>query len=148
MPPLLFGGIRVLCGGTLLLLYQLARGAGVALSAADFVRILGMSLLLFVAGNGLLNAASQTVTSGLCAVLAATTPLWLGLFAMLWPHGDRLTLRGWLGLLVGLAGVALLLMPKLSSFEEAVKNIGVFLVLGSAVSWALGSLLLRHTRLG
>src|SRR5438445_11568708 len=82
MPPLLFGGIRVFCGGLLLLLYQISRGARVGLSAADFVRILGMSGLLFVAGNGLLNAASQTVVSGVCAVLTATTPLWLGLFAM------------------------------------------------------------------
>jgi drug/metabolite transporter (DMT)-like permease len=67
---------------------------------------------------------------------------------MLWPQGDRLTPRGWLGLLVGLGGVVLLLAPTLSSTDELVENIGVVLVLGSAVSWAFGSLVLRHTRLG
>jgi drug/metabolite transporter (DMT)-like permease len=146
MPPLLFGGIRIFCGGILLLVYQVGRGAGVRLTRGDFGKILAVSGLLFVAGAGLMNAASETVNSGVCAALAATTPLWLGLFAMLWPHGERLTPRGWLGLLIGLGGVLLLLAPKLSSPEEFVKNIGVVLALCSAVSWACGSLVLRHLR--
>jgi drug/metabolite transporter (DMT)-like permease len=147
MPPLLFGGIRICCGGVLLLLYQIVRGAGVRLSAADFGKIMGVSALLFVAGSGLLMAANETVPSGVCAVLAATTPLWLGLFDMLWPGGDRLNVRGWLGLVIGLSGVLLLLVPKLTSPEDFVNNIGVVLMLGSAASWACGSLVLRHVRL-
>lgn len=147
MPPLLFGGIRIGCGGLLLLLYQIGRGAGVRLSASDFGKIMGVSALLFVAGSGLLMVANETVPSGVCAVLAATTPLWLGLFAMLWPGGERLNWRGWLGLLVGLAGVLILLVPKLTAPEDFVKHIGVVLVLGSAASWAAGSLVLRHVRL-
>ena len=59
---------------------------------------MGASWILFVAGTGLMNWANQTVNSGVCAVLAATTPLWLGLLAMFWPRGERLTWRGWLGL--------------------------------------------------
>jgi drug/metabolite transporter (DMT)-like permease len=147
MPPLLFGGIRVLCGGILLLCYQLGRGVRVRLASGDFLKILGISGLLFVTGAGFLNMASQTVASGVCAVLAATTPLWLGLFAMLWRNGDRLTRRGWMGLAVGLVGVVILLAPTLSGYQGLLENVGVFLVLGSAISWALGSLVLRHTRL-
>jgi len=147
VPPALFGGTRIFCGGIVLLLYQIARGGRIRLTWHDFGKILGISGLLFVSGSGLLNAANQTVTSGGCAVLAATTPLWLGLFAMLWPHGERLTKRGWLGLLIGLAGVCLLMVPRLTDPTEYVQSIGVFLALGSAASWAFGSLVLKHTRL-
>ena len=55
-------------------------------------------MLLFVAGNGLVTLAMQTVPSGVTAVLVASTPLWIGLFEMFWPAGDRLTPRGWLGM--------------------------------------------------
>ncbi len=147
MPPLLFGGTRICFGGLLLLLYQVIRGAGVRLSAADLGRILVVSLLLFVIGSGLLNVANETVPSGVCAVLAATTPLWLGLFAMLWPSGERLSARGWFGLLIGLGGVLLLFVPALETPADFIKNIGVVYMLGSAAAWACGSLVLRHMRL-
>jgi drug/metabolite transporter (DMT)-like permease len=42
----------------------------------------------------------------------------------------------------------LLLAPTLSAPEGLLENVGVFMVLGSAISWAFGSLVLRHTRLG
>ena len=147
MPPLLFGGTRICCGGLLLLLYQISRGAGVWLSAGDFGKIAGVSLFLFVGGSGLLNAANETVPSGVCAVLAATTPLWLGLFAMLWPGGERLSLRGWAGLVIGLGGVLILLVPRLTAPEDFIKHVGVVLVLGSAACWSIGSLILRHVHM-
>jgi drug/metabolite transporter (DMT)-like permease len=147
MPPLLFGGSRVFCGGMLLLLYQLVSGARVRLRTSELAKLMLASGLLFVCGAGLMNAASATVTSGMCAVLAATTPLWLGLFAMLWPHGERLTPRGWLGLFVGLTGVLILLAPELAAPGQFAEHIGIIFALGSAVSWAVGSLILRHLRL-
>jgi len=146
MPPLLFGGIRIFCAGMVLLFYQIGRGAKVGLTGAEFGKILLASVLLFVFGNGLLNVANETVPSAVCAILAATTPLWIGLFAMLWPRGERLTRRGWLGLLLGLAGVVLLLIPELSNPATFVENIGVVFMLGSAVSWSIGALFLRHVR--
>jgi drug/metabolite transporter (DMT)-like permease len=144
MPPLLFGGIRIFCAGLVLLLYQVVRGAGIGLTRADLWKILTASGLLFLIGAGLMNMASESVTSGVCAALAATTPLWLGLFAMLSPKGERLTPRGWLGLLVGLAGVLLLVWPQVSKRDDSIRFIGVAYALGSAVSWAIGSLAVRH----
>ncbi len=132
----------------MLLTYRLAVGERVLLRRGDLGKILLVSLFLFVIGAGLMNVANQTVNSGVCAVLAATTPLWLGLLAMFWPNDDRLTPRGWFGLLVGLGGVLLLLVPKVTHAEDLVQNIGVFYLLGSAVSWAIGSLVLRHVRIG
>ncbi|HYT91616.1 MAG TPA: EamA family transporter, partial [Gemmataceae bacterium] len=55
--------------------------------------------------------------------------------------------RGWAGLLVGLAGVLLLLGPKLENPADFVRDLSPLLVLGSACAWSLGSLLMRHHRL-
>jgi drug/metabolite transporter (DMT)-like permease len=144
LPPALFGGVRVCIAGLLLLGWQLARGQRVGLPARDRLPIVLCALLLFVGGNGLINVAGQTLDSGVCAVLAATTPLLIGLFEMFWPAGERLAARGWFGLLLGLGGVVLLCVPLLEKPSQFELDIGYLVVLGSASCWALGSLVSRH----
>lgn len=147
LPPALFGGSRVCLAGLVLLGFLALRRERLTLSRQDWGRLLWTGLLLFVAGNGLVNLAMQTVPSGVTAVLVASTPLWIGLFEMFWPGGDRLTARGWFGMIVGLCGVFILLAPKLEDPAAFWGNAGPLLVLLSAGSWALGSLVMRHRRL-
>jgi drug/metabolite transporter (DMT)-like permease len=148
LPPALFGGVRVCLAGLLLLGYLAARGQSVRLPRRDLASVALVGCVLFVGGNGLITAAERTVPSGVAAVLAATTPLWIGLFAMLWPGGERLAGRGWLGLAVGLGGVLLLLSPRLGDPADFVRDLGPLLVLGSACCWSFGSVMMRHQRLG
>jgi drug/metabolite transporter (DMT)-like permease len=147
LPPALFGGTRVCLAGLILLTYLMLRRQPIGISARDWRGVFVSSLLLFVAGNGLVNLAERTVPSGVTAVLVATTPLWIGMLEMFWPAGDRLTAGGWLGLLVGLSGVLLLLAPHIHDPGDFWQDAGPLLVLGSAASWALGSLIVRHRRL-
>jgi drug/metabolite transporter (DMT)-like permease len=146
LPPLMFGGIRVCIAGLLLLGWQATRRAA-ALRSQDWLPVLICAILLFVGGNGLINLAGQTLDSGVCAILAATTPLWIGLLAMLWPSGERLSALGWGGLVLGLAGVLLLCVPALENAATAGFDYGYLLVLASAGCWALGSLVGRHLRI-
>ena len=146
LPPLLFGGLRIVIAGALLFGWQWLRGAGLRLPGRDAVRLLAISWLMFVAGNGLITYGQKTVDSSVAAVIIATTPLWIGLLATFWPHGERLTPRGWLGLLLGLGGVAVLMAPEIFDREHALNAAAFLCVLGSAGSWALGSVLLRHVR--
>ncbi len=146
LPPALFGGVRVCLAGLLLLAYLAGRGQSVRLPGRELAGLAVCALVLFVGGNGLITTAERTVPSGVAAVLAATTPLWMGLMEACRPRGERLRGRGWLGLLVGLAGVLLLLVPKLQEPGALVRDAGVLFVLGSACAWAFGSLLLRHRR--
>src|SRR5262249_48919329 len=76
-------------------------------------------------------------------VLSSTTVLFLALMESCWPSGERLTPRGWMGLLAGLAGVLLLMTPKLGRPDDLVQDKGPWLVLASAVGWAIGSFLVR-----
>jgi drug/metabolite transporter (DMT)-like permease len=146
LPPALFGGTRVALAGLILLSFQALRGQSLRLARGELLGVIAVSWMLFVGGNGLINLAEKWVDSGVAAVLVATTPLWLGLFAMFWPHEERLTLRGWTGLIVGIGGIVILLAPKLNDPTAFIQDLTPLLVLGSAGFWALGSLLLRHLR--
>src|SRR5947207_2360304 len=79
--------------------------------------------------------AGTPVPRGAAAVLAAATPLWIALAELCWPGGERVGLRGWGGLLVGLAGVCLLLAPKLGDPAAVLRDVGPLYVLGSAAAW-------------
>ena len=146
MPPLLFGGVRITIAGLIILSVLLLRGQPILLPSGSRLPVALCGVLLFVGGNGMINVAGQTLDSGLCAVLIATTPLWVGLFELLCPRGDRLTLRGWVGLLLGVAGVLILCVPKFQDATNLMANAGVFAALVSAASWAVGSLVSRYRR--
>ncbi|OAI40269.1 hypothetical protein AYO40_04945 [Planctomycetaceae bacterium SCGC AG-212-D15] len=141
MPPALFGGSRVALAGCILLGYQWLIGTPLRMPRHELGWVIVSALLLFVGGNGLINVAQQTVESGNAAILVATTPLWLALLEMLYPWGERLLPRGWLGLLIGLSGVLVLQHPAdLSQIR------GPLYALISAFCWAIGSLVLRYHR--
>lgn len=65
-------------------------------------------LLTFCISYSILYWAEQWVPSGLSAVLFATFPLWVALLAHLVLPGERLTPVGFLGVLIGFAGVAVI----------------------------------------
>ena len=147
LPPALFAGSRVCLAGLLVLAFLRLRGKTIRLSRRDALLAFVTGVLMFVAGNGLLTFAEKTVPSGAAAVLAATAPLWMAVLEAMWPHGERLAWRGWLGLLIGLGGVAILLSEKwLNQSAPGLSGVGPFLVLGSAAGWSLGSSLHRHGR--
>ena len=144
MPAALFGGVRLCLAGSLLLLCQAIRGQRLRLSGGVYLRLLLVSWYYFLLANYLINVGQKVVPSGIAAILIATTPLWMGLFGMLWPSGERLSWRGWLGLLIGFGGIVL------TKFDDGLGFLYDFyplLILGSAACWAMGSLVSRHMAL-
>jgi drug/metabolite transporter (DMT)-like permease len=146
-PPALFGGSRIALAGLILLTYLAVRRQPLRMPLADFLWMALVGVLLFVGGNGLITVGEKFVPSGVAALLTATTPLWMAVLEMLWPWGERLARRGWLGLFLGLAGVLLLLTPRLQRPANLLLDAGPLLVLGSSLAWSLGSFILRHRRL-
>ena len=95
--------------------------------------IIGACLLL--AGNGIVTWGEQYVGSGLVALIVATVPLWMALFAPLF-GGFRVRWTAALGIAIGLAGVSLLLRPGGAAPTEW----QTYVVPASPLLWALGSL--------
>src|SRR3954454_24967095 len=93
-------------------------------------------LFMLVGGNGLVAIAEQDVDSGLAALLIAATPLWVVVLrALLKDRPARATL---LGLLLGMAGVVVLLLPGISGAA----TLGpLLLVCLSSLLWSCGTVL-------
>ena len=88
--------------------------------------------LLLPGANAVISVAEQTVPSGLAALLIASVPLWVILLRRL--SGERVSRRSLVAVLVGFAGVALLLKP-----EGEATIIGLLACIGGALMWATGS---------
>lgn len=139
IPPLLMAGARFLAAGGLL--YVWARGRGAPRPAgARWRDALVVGGLLFLGGNGALVWAQQRVPSGVAAVLVATVPVWMVLLAWLWRGGTRPGGRVLLGLVLGLAGIVLLVGPGRLAGSSRVDPLGALVLVAGSLSWAAGSL--------
>jgi drug/metabolite transporter (DMT)-like permease len=100
--------------------------------------LLGILLLGF--GNGAVVWAEQTVPSGLTAVLVATSPFWMvGIEAMM-TSGERITTRRLLGLVIGFAGIVMLVWPEISFGGGGRAFLGgVIAAQIACIGWAIGS---------
>jgi drug/metabolite transporter (DMT)-like permease len=112
VPPFIVGGLRFTCAGLVLAAIRLAQGKQIPSARALLdAAIVGALLLGF--GNGGVVYAEQFVPSGLAAVLVAAVAFWMVGVEALVPGGERLTRRSLIGLLIGFAGIVLLVWPDL-----------------------------------
>lgn len=153
MPPLLSAGSRFVFAGSTLIAFVVARERWLAARgrstgrgmrwprAVEWRTAFVVGTLLLLGGNGMVSIAEQTIPSGIAAVVIATTPIWLSVFdALLTRRMPSLLAIG--GLMVGLIGVGILLLPSsgLDSFNPA--GIGILVV--ATLCWASGSLYARR----
>jgi drug/metabolite transporter (DMT)-like permease len=143
-PPALFGGLRFLIAGSALLVLALALGSPLPRRPRDWVTAAIVGLMLLAAGNGLVIWAEQSVESGLTAILIVTSALWMALFDALIPGSEaRPNLRQVTGLVVGFAGIALLVGDHVDNLGDA-GLLGPAALLVASGSWALGSVISKR----
>jgi drug/metabolite transporter (DMT)-like permease len=140
MPPFLMGGLRWLIAGSLLTLYLLARGTPLP-PPSRWPSIALLGFLLLGLGNGGVVVAEQWITSGLTAVLIATSPFWMAFVEGWLKDGERLRPSGVLGLLVGFSGILFLVWPELTLESSGQRGFlaGIVAVQIACAGWALGS---------
>ncbi|WP_119067414.1 EamA family transporter [Aggregatilinea lenta] len=138
LPPFLMAGARFVIAGTFLYTWMHAKGAPrpSRIHWRDTAIVGG---LLLLGGNGGVTWAEQHVPSSLAALIIGAMPLWIALLGWLVFGSGRPTARMALGLVTGLAGIALLVGPdNLSGSGGSALGIGALLF--AALSWAVGSL--------
>jgi len=136
LPPLLSGGLRFLVAALLLGAYVLLRRGVPRVTRTQAVTAALAGALLLAGGNGLVTVAEQRVDSGLVALLIACTPLWIVVLRT--ALRDRPGPATASGVLLGLAGVALIFLPGGSGGTDL--GYAALCVL-AALSWSVGSLL-------
>jgi drug/metabolite transporter (DMT)-like permease len=148
VPPFLFAAMRFLVAGTALCGWMMARGERLP-SGRQWRSASVLAVLIFVLDYGLLFWAEQRVPSGTAAVMMATIPAFMGLSEIVLLRTQRLTMRLGMGLLVGIGGVVVLMMPHSSegSPVSSVDRAGAIAILIGAVSWSVASALSRKLQL-
>ena len=148
IPPALMGGLRWTIAGIMLAAY--VRLSGEKLPPPS--RWGGIGLLAFLLlglGNGGVVFAEQWIPSGLAAVLVGTSPFWMAAVEAFMPRGERLTGAVVAGLLLGFAGIVVLVWPELFLGSGAGGHFvaGVIALQIASFGWALGSSYSkRHTQ--
>ncbi len=139
MPPLLSAGARFLASGALLCLAVLvfAGPAGFRMNRAQFGTAALVGVLLPAWGNGLVVVAEQHVASGLAALLIACIPLYVIVLRRL--IGQRPPPVTLVGVLVGVVGLAVLLLGGPVAGAHGSAWWGPWLVLVAATGWACGT---------
>jgi drug/metabolite transporter (DMT)-like permease len=138
LPPFLAMGVRFLLAGAVLLTALLVfRGRhAFRMTRRELGTAVVCGLFLLVGGNGLVAVAEQDMDSGLAALLIAGTPLWVVLLRAV--LRDRPSAATVAGLVLGLTGVAVLLLPGI---RGAAPLGPLLLVCLSSVLWSCGTVL-------
>ena len=111
VPPFLGAGLRFLLSATSVGLVLAARRRRIVLTRDDKVCVLSLGVLIFWLDYGLVYWAEVHISSGLTAVLFSTMPLMTALLSTFWMRSETLSVRKVAGILVGVAGTAVLFWP-------------------------------------
>jgi len=142
VPPLLFAAMRFLVAGVVLYGWMIARGER-SPTARQWASVSLLAVLIFVLDYGSLFWAEQRVPSGIAAVMLATIPVFMSLSEVVFLRTQRLTLRLGTALVIGIAGVAMLMSPWLRLSGAPIDTLGAAALIFASISWSVASTLSR-----
>lgn len=142
LPPVLFAAFRVDIAAVVLLAYAWYQcDAWLPRTRADVLGIVASGLLVVFANNVLLFIGQTTTSGNAGAVVYGVMPVVVPAFAFFLLRDEQVSLADAAGLLLGLAGVVVIVQPDPANL---VGSAGQGLVAVAAVCVALGSVLLRR----
>jgi len=143
IPPYVMGAARFLISGPLMLAWCAISGRKIKITGHDAVRLITVGVLLLSVANMGVAWAEEYVSSGLAALVVAIVPIWVAIMEAFVFRTRRLPMMGLLGLALGIAGMVVLLWPKIVSGTRLgrLELVGVAILVIACMSWALGSIL-------
>lgn len=144
--PLLLATMRFLTAGVVLLGWVLLRGEWWP-QGREWVSAFVLGALIFVGDYGLLFWAEQRVPSGIAAVMMATIPAFIAVAEIVFLRTLRFSWRLVFALLIGLAGVAVLMSRALHVGGAPVDSAGASALIIASLCWSIATVLTRRLTL-
>ena len=143
-PPAVFAASRFLFAGFAMLAFAKLKGYPLP-DRRGITNLAIVGLFLLVGGNFLVVWAEKTIPSGLAALIIAVVPLFMSSIDSFVPKGARLPLLGWIGILIGFAGVFILVSPSIGLTEgEHLDPFGIAGLVTASLLWSVGSVYSKH----
>jgi drug/metabolite transporter (DMT)-like permease len=144
MPPLLFRTMSMWLGLPVLALALVWLKVPFAMPRKHWPELLLLAATNMFIWHVCIILAIQSLSSGRAAILGYTMPIFSAIIGAIF-FASVLTKRNWLGVAAAALGVALLLWHEMMGLSG--KPLGVALALTAAATWALGTQLLRRTKI-
>jgi drug/metabolite transporter (DMT)-like permease len=148
-PPEVMASIRFLTAALIMMAWCRWSGRRIRVNRDELIRLAVIGVLLLTVANLILAYAERVIPTGLAALIMSVTPLWFLILETLVFRRTYLTLRGGIGLPLGMVGIVVLLWPKLSAASSVGSReliVSLSLLLGS-LSFATGSVLSKGWKL-
>ena len=140
-PPFFAAAFRFLCAGAILYAYSCAKGMPQP-NRRQLISTAALGLVMFAGDYGCLFWGEKVVPSGLAAVIAATIPVWVLLGEWLFAGSQRPTTKALAGVVLGISGVILLMLP--AGLHDSGFSVSALVLLLGAFCWAGGTVASRH----
>jgi drug/metabolite transporter (DMT)-like permease len=138
--PWTFRALIVVVGGVGCLAVAMLMGEPIRVPRSDWRPLLWLALFQGVLWNAFSGFGIATVEAGRAAVLGFTMPVWATLIAIVFLK-EEVTLRRLAGLALGMAGLALLLVPVFDSVSSRLT--GALLMIAGAMAWAVATIIVK-----
>ncbi|MGH2408184.1 MAG: DMT family transporter [Candidatus Limnocylindrales bacterium] len=142
IPPLAFSVTRFFVGATVTLIVALRLEGRPHFRRADLpLLVLAAVVGISINQAAFVGALRQTTASN-TALLIGTIPVWTSVLAVL-TRQEKLALHHWIGVGIGLLGVALIVLGGSNADGDSPTFLGEVLALTTAASWAIYSVIIR-----
>jgi len=143
MPPLLSMSFRFVAASLALFLFIGLRSGwdALRLSRKEFFNAVFLGTLMLGTGLGTMALAEKVVPIGVASLIVAAMPIWTALFRTL--DKDRPKLSSLLGIVAGLIGIGIIMLPGQTIARPdsggASVTLWMFIILFGNLCWSLGS---------
>ena len=138
IPPFIMAGSRFVIAGTILYIVAILTGSAIPVWG-EIKRSGLVGFLLLAVGNGSVVWVERTLPSGIAALIVTIEPFWVVLITQLITKNKGVTLYTYLGLILGAAGMYILLGFASGAQSLVVDQVSLIILLLSTLAFAAGS---------
>lgn len=143
-PPLTFRTLSMIGGLIVIGLAARVQRESLRIPAGEALTIIKLAVPNMLVWHAMIILGVKLLSSGRAAILGYTMPVWAVLSGFAF-FGDRISSRALLGVVLAMAGAALLLSSEYASISG--QPLGTVFALLAAASWGFGTVLMKRTKL-